>query len=57
VFDNIKNHGAYVGLKLNCTYLVVYAGAVNVLGGSVHTIKKNTEILVVASPKWTGGKC
>jgi hypothetical protein len=32
---------------------MVYADDVNILGGSVHTIKKNTETLVVAS-KETG---
>ena len=38
------------GLKLNGTHqLVVYADDVHILGGSVHTIKKNTEALVVAS--------
>jgi hypothetical protein len=38
------------GLKLNGTHrLVVYADDVNILGGSVHAIKKNTEALVVAS--------
>ena len=36
-------------LKLNGTYqLLVYADYVNILGGSVHTIKKNAEALVVA---------
>jgi hypothetical protein len=38
------------GLKLNGTHrLLVYADDVNILGGSVHAIKKNTEGLVVAS--------
>jgi hypothetical protein len=37
-------------LKLNITHqLLVYAADVNILGGSVHTVKKNTETLVVAS--------
>jgi hypothetical protein len=38
------------GLKLNGTHqLLVYADDVNILGGSVHAIKKNAEALVVAS--------
>ena len=42
------------GLKLNGTHhLLVYADNVNILGGSVHTKKKNTEALVVVS-KETG---
>jgi hypothetical protein len=37
-------------LKLNDTHqLVVYADDVNILGGSVRAIKKNTEASVVAS--------
>jgi hypothetical protein len=40
------------GLKLNGTYqLLVYADDVDSLGGSIHTIKKNAETLVVASKK------
>jgi hypothetical protein len=36
--------------KLNDTHqLLVYADDVNILGGSVYTIKKNAEALVVAS--------
>ena len=42
------------GLKLNGTHqLLVYADDVNIMGGSVHTIKKITDTLVVAS-KETG---
>jgi hypothetical protein len=38
------------GLKLSGTHqLLDYADDVNVLGGSVHTIKKNTDASVVAS--------
>jgi len=38
------------GVKLNGTHqLLVYANDVNILGGSVHTIKENAEALVVAS--------
>ena len=40
------------GLKLNDTHeLWVYADDVNILGGSVHTVKENAEALVVASKK------
>ena len=38
------------GLKLNGTHqLLVYADYVNILGGSVHTVKENAEALIVAS--------
>jgi len=37
-------------LKLNGTHqLLVYADDVNILGRSVHTIKKNTKVLLVGS--------
>jgi hypothetical protein len=37
------------GMKLNGTHqLLVYADYVNILGRSIHAIKKNTEALVVA---------
>jgi hypothetical protein len=35
------------GLKLNDTHqLLVYAGDVNILGGSIHAMKKNTEAFI-----------
>jgi hypothetical protein len=37
-------------LKLNGTnQFLVYASDVNILGGSVHTVKENADALVVAS--------
>ena len=37
-------------LKLNGTHqLLVYADDVNILGGSIHTVRKNTEALSIAS--------
>jgi len=42
------------GLKLNVAHqLLVYADDVNILGGIVHTVKKNREALLVGS-KETG---
>jgi hypothetical protein len=39
-----------VGLKLNGTHkLLSYADDVNVLGGNIDTIKKNTETLIDTS--------
>ena len=38
------------GFKLNGTHqLLAYANDVNILGGSVHTVKENIEALVVAT--------
>ena len=38
------------GLKLNGTHqLLAYADDVNILGGSIHTVKENAEALVVAT--------
>ena len=38
------------GLKLNGPHqLLAYADDVNILGGSVHTVKKNAEALVAAT--------
>jgi len=38
------------GLKLNDTHqLLAYADDVNILGGSIHTLKENAEALVVAT--------
>jgi hypothetical protein len=38
------------GFKINGTHeLLVYAEGVNILVGSVHTMRKNVEALVVAS--------
>ena len=38
------------GLKLNGTHqLLAYADDVNILGRSIHTVKENTEALVVAT--------
>jgi len=38
------------GLKLNGTHkLLVYADDVNILAGSIHTLKENAEALVAAT--------
>jgi len=38
------------GLTLNGTHrLLAYADDVNIMGGSVHTVKENAEVLVVAT--------
>ena len=46
-------------LKLNGTHqLLDYADDVNILGGSVHTVKENAESLIVASKlDGTRSKC
>ena len=37
-------------MKLNGTHqILVYADDVNILGGSIHTVKENAEALIVAS--------
>jgi hypothetical protein len=42
------------GLKLNVAHqLLVYTDDVNILGGSIHTMKKNTEALLVAGKEIT----
>ena len=41
------------GLKLNGTHqFLVYDDAINILGGSLHTVKENTEGFVVASEEF-----
>jgi len=40
------------GLKLNGTHqLLAYADDVNILAGSIHTLKENAEALVTATTK------
>ena len=40
----------HVGLKLNSTHqLLAYADDVNILGGSIHTLKENAQALVAAT--------
>ena len=44
--------------KLNGTHqLLAYADDVNILGGSIHTLKENAEALVAATRETTGSKC
>ena len=47
------------GLKLNGTHqLLAYADDVNILAGSMHTLKENAEALVAATREIrTGSKC
>jgi hypothetical protein len=45
-----KDQANKEGLKLNETQqFLVHADDVNILGGSTHTIRKNTEALLIAS--------
>jgi hypothetical protein len=45
------------GLKLNGTHqLLAYADDVNILGGSIHTVKENAEALVAATKKMIRSK-
>ena len=37
------------GLKLNGTHQILAYADVNMLGGSIHTVKENSEALVVAT--------
>jgi hypothetical protein len=49
-YDIRKVQAKQDGLKLHSTHqFLVYADAVNILGRSIHTIKKNTDALVAAS--------
>jgi hypothetical protein len=46
----MRVHANQEGLKLNGTHQpLVYADDVNRLGGSIHTIRKNTDALLIAS--------
>ena len=47
------------GLKLNGTHqLLAYADDVNILGGRMHTLEENAEVLLAATGRdWTGSKC
>jgi hypothetical protein len=46
----LESSGKLDGLKLNGKHqLLFYAGDVNILGGNVRTMKKNTEAIIVAS--------
>jgi hypothetical protein len=49
-YDIRKLQANQEGFKLNGTHqLLVYADDVNILGGSIHTIRKNTVALLIAS--------
>jgi len=49
-FKLIRVQVNHCGMKLNGTHhLLVYADDFNILGGCIHTVKTNTEALVVAS--------
>jgi hypothetical protein len=50
----LEGSGKAGGLEINGTHqILVYADDVSILGGSIHTIKRNTEALVLTS-KETG---
>ena len=50
LFELYDDARTYKSLKKNGAHqLLVYADDVNILGGSVHTVKENTEYLIVAS--------
>ena len=52
-YDSRRVHINQHGLKLYGTHqLLVYAVDFNILEGSVHTVKKNTESLVVAGKEF-----
>jgi len=47
---NLTNQPTNDGLKLNGTHqLPAYADDVNILGGSIHTVRENAEALVAAA--------
>ena len=50
LFELYDDARTYKSLKKNGAHqLLVYADDVNILGESVHTVKENTEYLIVAS--------
>ena len=55
-FEAKRIHLKQEGLKSNCTHkLPFYADDINILGGSVHAIEKNTSTWIAAN-KETGLK-